>query len=325
MKQPSASSSFHYGVLLTLSMLLVMAGCQKAGPKADRNLPSSVPTIKSDQSRVTDRQTAPDSPAQQELKDPAPAAAEQKAALVRSKWVGSNGPIDLNDPQQRSAADDPLAFLKMCREQYLAKVRDYRCKFHRRESFRATDAEEEQQIEILYREKPYSVDMRWLKKADHAKRVSYVAGRWERRGRELALIVPKGVLGMLTPVGVKLDIHGPEMRAASARPIDEFGFKKTLDRIIERCEKAAGDPRYGLRFVGSGELDNRPCYVIERRLPYGDGEGEYPDRLLVIYIDREWLVPTGCFSFADDGGENPLGSFVTTDVAFNVGLADSDF
>jgi hypothetical protein len=65
--------------------------------------------------------------------------------------------------------------------------------------------------------------------------------------------------------------------------------------------------------------------VFERRLPYGDAAGVYPDRLLVIYVDREWLVPTGCFAYADDAGEKPLGTYVTTEVKFNVGLTDADF
>ena len=246
----------------------------------------------------------------------------------RSKWVGEQHPVHLNDAQERFAASDPLGFLKMCRERYLARVRDYRCLFYIRERFSIAESgetDEEQQIATAYREKPYSVEMRWLRNAVGATGVSYVAGRWARAGREMALIVPSGMLGLLAPWGVKCDIRGPDVRAASRRSIDQFGFKTTLDLIIQYCETARGDPAFDLRFVGGGKLDHRPCYVFERRLPYGDAAGVYPDRLLVIYVDREWLVPTGCFAYADDAGENPLGTYVTTDVEFNVGLTDADF
>ncbi|MFH1107861.1 MAG: DUF1571 domain-containing protein [Planctomycetota bacterium] len=242
--------------------------------------------------------------------------------------MGARNPVDLRDAQERSAASDPLGFLKMCREHYLATVRDYRCLFHIRERFKSAEpgeTDEEQQIAVGYREQPYSVDMRWLRNAAGAARVSYVAGRWARGGREMALIVPSGVLGLFAPWGVKGDIHGPEVRAASRRSVDQFGFKTTLDLILQYCETARGDPAFDLRFVGGGELDHRPCFVFERRLPYGDAAGVYPDRLLVIYVDREWLVPTGCFAYADEAGERPLGTYVTTDVKFNVGLTDADF
>lgn len=323
MKHHSAALPAHCCVLGIVALAFI-AGCSKASHGADMDLqlsPSSAVTR--NQTHAADQQTAKNPPRNRELKRTGGTA--RNAPLVSSKWVGPIESIDRDDPQQRSASADPLGFLKMCRERYDSTIRDYRCEFHRRESFRSSEAKEEQQIAVKYREKPYSVDMRWLKNADQATRVSYVAGRWESKGRERALIVPKGVLGMLTPVGLKLDIHGPEMRAASNRPIDQFGFKKTLDRIIENCELAKGDARYELRFVGSGELDNRPCYVIERRLPYGDAGSRFPDRLLVIYIDQEGLVPTGCFSYADDAGKAPLGSYVTTSMAFNVGLNDSDF
>ena len=45
----------------------------------------------------------------------------------------------------------------------------------------------------------------------------------------------------------------------------------------------------------------------------------------MICIDRDWLVPAGCFAYADDAGEELLGTYVTTEVEFNVGLTDADF
>ena len=104
-----------------------------------------------------------------------------------------------------------------------------------------------------------------------------------------------------------------------------FGFKNTLDLIIKYCEMAEGDPRYDLRTIGRGVLDGRACYVLKRRLPFTRPDDPYPNRLLVIYIDREWLVPTGCFAYADDGGNELLGSYVTTSVELNPGLTEADF
>jgi len=235
-------------------------------------------------------------------------------------------PLRPDDPLARSAVDDPLGFLRSCVEHYRATFHDHECVFKIREpAFGSSELGEEQRIAIRFREQPYSVDMRWIENAVQATRVNYVAGRWRQHGRELALIVPSGLLGLLTPGGVRLDIHSPQVRAASRRPVDDFGFRRTLELIIQNCERASGDPSYSLRCVGEADLENRRCLVFERRLPYASPQGDYPDRLLRIFIDREWRVPIGCFSYADDEARHPLGTYVTGETRFNVGLGDGDF
>lgn len=241
--------------------------------------------------------------------------------------VAALRPLCLDDPLERLAAEHPLDFLKNCRDHCATTVRDYTCQFHMRE--RVDDAKPEmgppQQISIRFREQPYSVDMRWVRNAVHASRVNFVKGRWRRGERELALIVPAGLLNLLAPAGVRLDIHAPELKKASSRAIDDFGFKRTLESIIARCEKAHDDPRFDLRAVGVGTFDGRKCIVLERRLPYDGPGGPYPDRLFVMYIDREWLVPLSCHAHADETGHAPIGAYETRDIRLNVGLTDNDF
>lgn len=225
------------------------------------------------------------------------------------------------------AKDRPLDFLRQCRDHCARTVHDYTCRFRMRE--RIDDARPElgpvQEIDIRFRESPYSVDMRWVHNAIHATRVNFVKGRWRRGDREMALIVPAGLLNLVAPAGVKLDIHATELRKASSRSIDDFGFKRTLESIISRCEKAAGESEFNLRVVGVGTYDGRECIVLERRLPYDGPGGAYPDRLFIMYIDREWRVPLACYAYADDEATGLIGSYETTDVRLNVGLDDDDF
>jgi len=229
-----------------------------------------------------------------------------------------------SDSPELSARTDPLAFLRICREHYLATVHDYRCTFTKRE--RLPDGlSAEQTMRVLFREHPYSVDMRWNKNPGRAVRVLYQADRWVEDGRQMAHVQPGGILGLLAPRGVKRDIHGPAMTAESRRPIDHFGFKNTLDLIIADCERFQGDAGYDLRYIGTRALCERPCYVFERRLPYTGEGGCYPNRRLVVYIDREWLVPTGTFAYADNAMTELLGSYLLSDVEFNGGLTDADF
>lgn len=237
-------------------------------------------------------------------------------------------------PQHRTAGDDwthetlaksdALEFLKSCRRHYLEHVRDYRCEFHMRERA-AGGLSDQQRIAIKFRENPYSVDMTWLENPAGARRISYVQDRWVKDGRQLALVVPSGLGGLVLPGGLKLDIHGREFKKSSTRSVDQFGFLKTLERAIALCEEAAADPAYSLVYAGRGEFQGQPQYVIERRLPYSEGESNFPDRLAVFYIDAQWLTPTAVWSYADEQKQRPLGEFITTDVEHNVGLTDADF
>lgn len=71
--------------------------------------------------------------------------------------------------------------------------------------------------------------------------------------------------------------------------------------------------------------DDRQCYHLERRLPYDGEPSGYPNRLLDIYIDCEWLVPIATLAYADDARETLLESYLLIEPEFNVGLSDKDF
>ena len=222
------------------------------------------------------------------------------------------------------AAEDPLGFLRLCLARSEERIRDYRCLFTLQEQIGGA-LSPCQQIRVKFRAEPFSVDLLWEENPMRARRVTYVAGR--RRdafGRESAGVTPTGVTGLFLPE-VRCAIHGRLMRAASRRPLDQFGFVNALRLMIEYCVRAEREPEYELRYLGTGWVAGRPCYVLRRRLPSSGPAGAYPDRWLVAYIDQEWLVPTTCVSFADDGARQLIGAYLLTEVEFNVGLTDGDF
>ncbi len=234
--------------------------------------------------------------------------------------------VDGSASRHALAARDPLAFLRMCREYYDANVSDYTCTFLKQERINGTLGPE-QEIEIRFRESPYSVDMQWIRNAGKAQQATYIEGRWQDEDANEQLIVrPAGVLGSLFPE-VRRNIHGPGATRESRRTIDQFGYRNSLDLIIHYSQKAlgAGDPAYSLEFVGEGDVAGRATFAFRRTLPYTDEQGEYPDALLIIHIDQEWLVPTACVAYADAGGQDLLGSYLLVNARFNVGLVDDDF
>ncbi len=229
----------------------------------------------------------------------------------------------MSEPE-RLARRDPLTFFKFCLAQYDRNVRDYRVTFTKQEMV-GEKLSPEQVTEVRFREAPFSVDMVWMQNPGRADRVLYVKGsRLDKAGRELALVRPAGLLG---GIGLKVwrEIHGGDAQREARRTVDQFGFKNTLELIIKYSEQAAAEGKLELEFVGNGEIDGRATYVFERRLPYAGEEAVYPDRLLVIHVDKEWLLPTGCFSYADDDGADLLGRYLLTEAEFNVGYGDADF
>ena len=225
---------------------------------------------------------------------------------------------------ERLARRDALAFFRFCLKEYQRNIRDYSVTFTKQELVR-NKLTAEQVTTVRFREAPHSVDMLWTQNPGRAGRVLYVAGRRvDEEGNELALCKPAGILG---GIGIKVwrAIHGGDAQREARRTIDQFGFKSTLELIIKYSEQAAAEGMLDLVFVGDGSIDGRPTYVFERRLPYTGEDEPYPDRLLVAHVDKEWLLPTGCFSYSDDVGADLLGRYLLTDADFNIGYQDTDF
>ena len=233
--------------------------------------------------------------------------------------------VVITDPNNELAKADPLGFLRRCNEHYLATYRDYSCTFIKQELLDKS-LSSEQEMTVKFREQPYSVNMRWVRNAGAARQVTYIAGRWkDADGLDQAWCEPAGAIARLFISKIQQPIDGERARQASRRMLDQFGFAKTLQLIVRVSERAAVDKVLDLRYIGSGMIGERPTYVLERRLPYTSEKNPYPDRLLVIHIDKEWLLPTGCFSYADEAREHLLGKYVLTGVTFNNGYIDADF
>ena len=224
------------------------------------------------------------------------------------------------------ARRDPETFLLHCRDAYDRRnVRDYTCSFTTQELIggRLTPVQE---ASVRFREKPFSVDMKWTRNATVAKRALYVENAWiDARGRELAWFKPAGVLIKLFVPRIKQPIDGPSARAASRRTLDQFGFRRTLGLIIKYNQRGRRNGDLEISYIGQGSINDRATFVFERRLPFSGQEEPYPDGLLRYHMDQEWLIPTACFSYADAEGAELLGSYIITDVQFNIVLDDDDF
>lgn len=224
------------------------------------------------------------------------------------------------------AQRDPMAVARMGRDRYDATIRDYRCLFVKQERLDG-DLHDEEQIEVRFRRAPHSVFMIWKKNADQAKRALFIDSPEfvNDKGEKVARIEPAGVIARAFVSEVTRPIHGNEARKASRRTIDEFGFRALLTLLETYNTQAQKDGVLDYRYTGAGTIDERPTLVFERRLPFTNENGKYPDAKLVIHLDREWLIPVAAYSYADQAGKKLLGSYIFKDVELNPGLTEADF
>jgi hypothetical protein len=223
------------------------------------------------------------------------------------------------------ARRDPLRLVRLARERCERQIRDYSCVFIRQERIR-DKLTPQQHIEVIYRNKPQSVLMTWIRNEDRVRRAVYVEGRLvDSDGAERALVEPSGALVRLAAKKLAIPIHGAMARASSRRTIDQFGFS-AMFRLMDRVNKLALDRGVlDIRYEGPGRVDGRPTYVLVRHLPYSGPEGEFPDARLVLHLDREWLLPVAIHSYADRAEKQLLGSYVLTSVKLNQGFDDGTF
>ncbi len=224
------------------------------------------------------------------------------------------------------AQRDPEQFMRYCLDRYRAEIRDYTCVFEKCERI-GGKLRKVEQIEVRYREQPTSVYMIWKKNADKARRVLFIDTPEfvNGKGEKIAHIEPAGAIARLFVSDVEIPIHGEQARRSSRRPIDQFGFRRALEKLLSDNARAAERGELEFHYSGNGEIDGRPTWVFERILPYRGPNGPYPNARMVMHIDREWLLPTAVYTFADKEGKQLLGSYIYTQVRLNPRLPDEAF
>jgi rhodanese-related sulfurtransferase len=226
--------------------------------------------------------------------------------------------------EERMKADS-LGFLREARERFLKKVPGYSCNFVKQELIQGKMSKE-QHMAVKCRHEPFSVAMEWTKNADRARKVLYVEGEIVgKHGEMYAKVQPNGWLARLVVNSVERDIHGKDARKSARRYIDQFGFANSLELIIRYAEIAKQRGDLDLVYSGEDQVEGRPTYRFERRLPYSEKTPLYPDALLIVHIDQEWFVPLLCESYADHDKEKLLGRYLLKDVNLNAKLTKLDF
>ena len=218
----------------------------------------------------------------------------------------------------RLARERPLEFVEECLRRYRRDVRGYTLTMTKEERING-QLEKPEEMEVAFREQPYSVALRWTQGVRRAERAVYVAGRND--DKLLVRPTPAWSLvaraaGRLDKDGVAaIDVDGDDARQSGRFTIKEFGMYNGLARLLADWE--AADRRGTLHVEHLGEQEpeeagGRRCHVLRRAdilKPERDGVTEQ-----TVYIDAETWLQVGSVA---NGAAGLIGAYFYRDVKVN--------
>lgn len=211
----------------------------------------------------------------------------------------------------RLARTDAIAFLENCLKRYDDDVRGYQALLHKQERAEGK-LKGSEEIEVSFREKPFSVLLVWRKGARQAQRVLYVKGEND----EQLLARPAGELAFRLAGIVSRSPTGPEARQSGRYPITQFGMKLGLERTLASWKAAQKADALHVEYLGRqriAEAGGRECWVLRRdrfARPEDDGLAQ-----ATLFVDTQTWLPVG--TILKDKDNRLLGEYFFQDVRIN--------
>lgn len=243
-----------------------------------------------------------------------PAAAYSAAGMATAPAANPQpAAASVMDAPLRLAADADLTF---------QRVQDYTCLFIKSERINGK-LQQENAIEMKFRNRPFSVYMRWLGPNSMAgQEVAYV----DRRNNGMMRVHLNGIAGAVGFMNV--DPRDPRALENSRHSITEAGIGKLIERLRNDWEL---ERRLNLTQVRVADYDfaKRKCTRVETIHPDNRG-GQFYSYRSVVYFDKETRLPIRfeAYDWPRKGG-GPEGELLEcysyVNLAFNVGLTDETF
>ncbi len=203
--------------------------------------------------------------------------------------------------------------------QALQSVRDYECRFLKRE--RINGQLQTQVMFLRLREEPFSVYLRFGE-PHPGREVLYVAGR---NNNQMLAHEGSGVKAIFGTVSLPLD--SPEVRAENRHPLTEIGLRKLLELLIEQWEAEAQFGEIDVQYYPDARLGEIACRVVEASHPYPRRQFRY--HITRLYLDARTHLPVRVenYGWPERGGREPvlMEEYTYLELRPNVPLDDRHF
>lgn len=252
-------------------------------------------------------------------------AAESEAAKDAQPTlpdVETEGASDESPGKSSLTLRDVIAFTKESRDA-LQDVKDYTAHFSKKERIKGRLVEQE--MEMKFRTKPFSVYFLYQSREEQGRQAIYVDGR---NNNNLLVKEAKGLAGTLG-VSVPLRLDDPRVKAENLYPVTHVGIANMLESTIKEWEhelQVPGD-ELEVQFYPNAKEKGVPCQAIEvthlkklKELKY------FRNRL---FIDKETKLPIRGIRFGwpqRPGDEPPIvEDYRYSNIKTNLNLTDADF
>jgi hypothetical protein len=222
------------------------------------------------------------------------------------------------DRVRELAKTDHIALLEYCLANCHKKYGDFEANFVKQERL-GGKVGLEQEMRVKHRVAPYSVAMAWTKNPPLGDRVLFEEGKFGN----MMLVRPSNSFAAKLFPTVRKQPDGEEAMASTLRPVNQFGFERSIKSLIEVYQQAkqAGDLREEVE--QDHEVLGRKTIMLVRYLPEGKG---YPSYQTNIYIDQELLLPIMVEGCGPRGIEDDfICRYIYKDINFKAKFTDEDF
>jgi hypothetical protein len=229
----------------------------------------------------------------------------------------SGNPLPNEAEMEQLAKEDPIAFLQECIRRYDREVQGYTATLYKQERIGGR-LQPSEVIDVAFREKPFSVLLRWKEGARRAAAVLYVKGE----NRDQLLVRPAGILSVAGIV--TRDPNGEEAKQSGRYPLTEFGIKIGMQRTLASWEKAKKDDALHVEYLGVQkihELGGRPCWVLKRtRYAAPTAEGIMES---TFFFDKDNWLQVGSLLKGEEGKR--IGAYFFRDLQINPEFSNDMF
>jgi len=219
------------------------------------------------------------------------------------------------DPDRvvKLAQTDQIALFNWALEIYQKRVRDYTVTFYKQERIKGK-LKKTELIDVMFREKPFSLFMKWEQNAGKIDKLLYVEGQNDNQ----MLVHPTGLFAGIK--SVKKNPRDREIKQTNLSTPDEFGFYRFMKSLVDVYQTAKKNGDLKTKYLGEKMIEGRRCLILERTLPQ---KKQYPDARLIMEFDVECLLPVSLSSYDWQG--KLIARYSFKNIKFNVKLASNKF
>jgi hypothetical protein len=207
---------------------------------------------------------------------------------------------------------NPLKSLKLMTQHFDNAIIDYTGSFCKQERVDGTLLNP-QTIDFKFRQKPFSLFMKWPASNNPVDRLLYVKGA--NNGK--MIVHPTGLLSWVK--SVEADLNDEQATKTNLRTCEQFGIRNMLVEM-EKAYSQASAGNFNIKHLGDTTINQRPCAKLKINIPQGTFQSTEE---VILTVDLGYRLPTAVTCLDRNG--NLTSSYSYTNLDFNTNLTDQNF